>query len=112
GIELLISAIAQDREALTQITSGLIGLKFSREHETEADRLSVEYLCGTTWPADGGAGFFEKIEAGGGGKTPEFLSTHPSPANRIENYHNWAKESNCPGTDKGEMSYSAFKRLF
>lgn len=112
GIQVLINAALGEREALKQITSGLIGLKFSRSHETEADRISVEYLCGTKWPADGGAGFFEKIEAQGGGRTPEFMSTHPSPANRIENYHTWAKESSCAGNDNGEMSYKEFQRLF
>jgi predicted Zn-dependent protease len=112
GVQLLISAALGEREALKQITTGLIGLKFSRSHETEADRISVEYLCGTKWPADGGAGFFEKIEAQGGGSTPQFLSTHPSPVNRIENYHTWAKESNCPGNDNGAMSYKEFQGLF
>ena len=112
GIEILVSAALGERDALKQITTGLIGLKFSREHETEADRMSVEYLCCTTWPADGGAGFFEKIEAGGGGATPEFLSTHPSPANRIENYNTWAKESNCAGTDNGLTNFKRFQQLF
>lgn len=113
GVEVLLSvALGENREMLRQITSGLIGLKFSRSHETEADEKSVEYLCGTKWPADGGAGFFEKIEAEGGGRSPEFLSTHPSPANRIENYHNLAKEKGCAGSDKGEMSFKEFQRLF
>jgi predicted Zn-dependent protease len=112
GLEILISAALGEREALKQVTAGLIGLKFSRSHETEADQISVAYLCGTSWPADGGAGFFEKIEAEGGGGTPEFMSTHPSPANRIENYHTWAKESGCSGTDRGEMTYKEFQRMF
>lgn len=112
GIQVLINAALGQREALKKITTGLIGLKFSRSHETEADRISVEYLCGTKWPADGGAGFFEKIQAQGGSRTPEFMSTHPSPSNRIENYHTWAKESNCAGNDNGEMSYREFQRLF
>jgi predicted Zn-dependent protease len=112
GVQVLINAALGQREALKQITTGLIGLKFSRNHETEADQMSVEYLCGTSWPADGGAGFFEKIQAEGGGRTPEFMSTHPSPDNRIENYHTWAKEKNCGGTDNGEMSFKEFQRLF
>lgn len=113
GIQMLINATLGDREAIKQITTGIISLKFSRSHETEADRISVEYLCGSKYKADGGAGFFEKIEAQGGGRQPEFLSTHPSPANRIENYHSWAKESNClnyAGTSV--MTYDEFKKLF
>jgi predicted Zn-dependent protease len=112
GIEMLISATLGNRDALKQITTGVIGLKFSRSHETEADRISVEYLCGTKYKADGGAGFFEKIEAMGGGRQPQFLSTHPSPENRVMNYHLWAKESNCSGTGEFVDSYEDFKRLF
>lgn len=86
GIQTLLDVVAGQREAIKTITSGLIGLKFSRNHETEADERSVHYLCGTDYNAAGGAGFFEKIIAAGGEKTPEFLSTHPNPDNRIENY--------------------------
>ena len=111
GIEVLLSAISGG-EALKQITAGIIGLKFSRSHETEADQMSVHYLCGTEYDADGGAGFFEKIEASGGSGVPEFLSTHPSPANRVENYHKWAKEEGCaPGRDNSQR-YANFKKLF
>ena len=113
GVQMLINATLGDREAIKQITTGIINLKFSRAHETEADRISVEYLCGTKYKADGGAGFFEKIAAQGGGRQPEFLSTHPSPTNRIENYHTWAEESNCVNTTgSSSMTYDQFKKLF
>ncbi|MDX1348659.1 MAG: M48 family metalloprotease [Putridiphycobacter sp.] len=111
-LSLLVEAALGNRDALKQITSGLIGLKFSRAHETEADQMSVHYLCGTEYDADGGAGFFEKIEAAGGSGTPEFMSTHPSPANRVANYHKWAKDEGCaPGQDH-KQRYENFKQLF
>lgn len=112
GLQILLSAVLGDSSALAQITTGLIGLKFSRAHETEADRKSVAYLCETEWAADGGAGFFEKIAASGAQTPPEFMSTHPSPDNRIENYHKWAQDLNCPGKGKFEERYAAFKALF
>lgn len=112
GVQILASAALGDSSAVAQITTGLIGLKFSRDHETEADRMSVEYLCNTEWPADGAAGFFEKIEAGGGVGVPEWLSTHPSPTNRISNYHTWAAEAACAGKEKYEERYAEFKKLF
>ena len=112
GLQLLVEAALGEYAALKQITSGLVGLKFSRAHETEADQMSVHYLCGTEYDADGGAGFFEKIEASGGGRTPEFMSTHPSPANRIDNYHRWAKEQGCPPGKVHDERYANFKRLF
>lgn len=112
GVQLLMNVLLGDSSALAQVTTGLVGLKFSREHETEADRMSVEYLCATDYPADGGAGFFEKIQKEGAGSPPEFLSTHPSPDNRIENYHNWAEAAGCPGKQLYEEQFKAFQALF
>lgn len=112
GVQLLLSAVLGDQSALTQITGALISLQFSRSHETEADQASVNYLCPTDWPADGGAGFFEKIRDSGGQTPPEFLSTHPSPENRIENYHKWAEEGACAGNTTYDQAYQNFKALF
>lgn len=112
GVQILMNAALGDSSAIGQITTGLISLKFSREHETEADRKSVDYLCGTEYPADGAAGFFEKIEASGGAGVPQWLSTHPSPENRIQNYHTWATEAGCIGKEKYQQRYEEFKKLF
>lgn len=105
GVQFLLDVIAGDRQALKQITSGLVGLQFSRSHETEADKASVHYLCPTEYDAAGGAKFFEKIQADGGGSVPEFLSTHPSPANRIEFFYNEKLEQGCGGEETYEERY-------
>jgi predicted Zn-dependent protease len=107
GIQLLLDVLAGDRTALKQITGALIGLKFSRKHETQADERSVLYLCPTHYNADGGAGFFEKIQALGGAKQPEFLSTHPDPGNRIENFHNSRVTMGCQGNQTFKTEYAA-----
>jgi predicted Zn-dependent protease len=77
------------------VASGLVGLEFSREDEAEADEYSVIYLCETDWAADGTAGFFEKIESEGGYDIPEFLSTHPSSASRVEDIRAEAADRGC-----------------
>lgn len=105
GIQVLLDALAGDRESLKQITAGLAGLKFSRNHEEEADERSVHYLCPTDYNAAGGAGFFEKLEKQGGASVPEFLSTHPNPENRIENYHNHKTSKGCTGTQTYQTEY-------
>lgn len=112
GVQLLLSAVLGDYQALQQITGGLIGLTFSRAHETEADEMSVHYLCPTDWPGFGGAGFFEKIRDSGSKQPPEFLSTHPSPENRIENFHAVSKEKGCSGSNTHDTEYEDFKGLF
>ena len=105
GLQILLDVLAGDAAALKQVTAGLIGLKFSRKHETQADAKSVEYLCPTDYNAAGGAGFFEKIQAMGGSGVPEFLSTHPDPGNRIENFHNAAITSGCQGKNDYKTEY-------
>ncbi|MGB0933809.1 MAG: M48 family metallopeptidase [Lishizhenia sp.] len=97
SISMLLAVLAGDRELLKQLTASVINLKFSRSHETEADEASVKYLCPTDYNADAGGKFFEKIQAEGGASQPEFLSTHPAPANRIENFKNVKNELGCTG---------------
>ena len=109
GIQVMLDVIAGDRAAIKQVTGALIGLKFSRAHETEADTKSVEYLCPTDYVASGGAGFFRKIQEMGGGRVPEFISTHPDPGNRIENFENNAITMGCTGNATHLTEYEAMK---
>ena len=103
--QILLDVLAGDRAAIKQVTGALIGLKNSRKHETEADEKSVMYLCPTDYHADGGAGFFMKIQEMGGGRTPEFLSTHPDPGDRIENFQNNAITNGCTGNKDYKTEY-------
>lgn len=107
GVDALISILAGDKVLLKQVTESLIGLKFSRNHETEADERSVLYLCPTDYNADGGAGFFKKIQEAGGARQPEFLSTHPDPGNRIEHFHNSKTTMGCTGSKDYKSEYKA-----
>jgi beta-barrel assembly-enhancing protease len=92
-----------------QLTSALVGLKFSREHETDADNTGVHYLCSTSYNAAGSAGFFEKL--GKEGSPPEWMSTHPSPVNRVQNINDQAKTAGCSGTSKNQQQYQRIKQL-
>lgn len=105
GIQVLLQIIAGDMQLLREVTAAIINLKFSRQHETEADQHSVIYLCPTTYNADAGARFFEKIEALGGERPPEFLSTHPNPANRIETFKNLKVTMGCTGANTYQSEY-------
>ncbi len=105
GVEMLLAVIAGDRELIRQVSSGLIGLKFSRNHETQADYNSVSYLCPTHYNAAGGGGFFQKITEMGGEQPPEFLSTHPNPDNRIEAFNNNKITLGCTGTETNVNPY-------
>ncbi|MGB1037705.1 MAG: M48 family metalloprotease [Bacteroidia bacterium] len=85
GIDVLLSVLlGENKGALSQIAQGLVSLKYSRGNETESDMRSVEYLYPTAYDARGAAKFFEKMLELGGSTVPEFLSTHPSPDDRVE----------------------------
>ena len=113
GIQTLVQVATgkANPSQTTQIVEALIGLKFSRKHEAEADAASVEYLCGTSYNSAGAAGFFEKIQKSGQGSPPEFISTHPSPKNRVRDIHAKAKELHCRGNKKNASRYAQIKRL-
>jgi len=105
GIKVILEIIAGNRAMLKDVTAALIGLRYSREHETEADQYSVEYLCPTDYDAAGGGGFFQKIEEMGSSKQPEFLSTHPNPGKRIEHFNNAKLTLGCTGSNDNTNEY-------
>ena len=62
--------------------TSLLGLKFSRDYEAEADALGVELLHRAGIDPRGLPEFFGGL--GGALKPPELLSTHPSDETRVE----------------------------
>lgn len=87
GFSILLGIVLGDNPSmlatiLADLTVNLGVLKYSRNNEYEADEYAVKYLTDTDYHPLGVAGFFEKLE--GASSPPEFLSTHPSPDNRIE----------------------------
>lgn len=60
-------------------------LPFSRKHELEADRLGVNYAALAGYDPREAIPLWERMAKAAEGKTPpEFLSTHPAEATRIE----------------------------
>ncbi len=113
GIQTLVDiALGENQGLISEVATQLVGLQFSRNNETEADRSSVDYLCPTKYEADGAAIFFQQILDDGAASPPEFLSTHPSPDNRVSNIKSYAQESSCITTisqNEDVNSYQAFK---
>jgi predicted Zn-dependent protease len=60
-----------------------VGLPYSREFEREADRIGVELAARAGYDPRASISLWQKMAKTDGGRMPQFLSTHPSPENRI-----------------------------
>lgn len=73
---------------LAQTGLGMLFLKFSRDDERQADELGFRYLNRGGYEAREMVEMFRTLdrvgEANGGGRLPDWLSTHPNPVDRIE----------------------------
>ena len=86
GQELLMQAVG----AGTNI--GM--LKFSREHESEADHIGLIFMTMAGYDPNQAPVFWERMtELSGGQEPPEFMSTHPSHATRINDLKGWIPEA-------------------
>jgi beta-barrel assembly-enhancing protease len=73
---------------LAQVGAGFAAdsvlLKYSRDAERQADLLGTQLLCDAGYDPRAIMQFFEKLRGQeGGGKMPQWLSTHPDTENRI-----------------------------
>jgi len=60
-------------------------LPYSRLHESEADHLGLIFMAMAGYDPRVAVDFWQRMAAEGGASPPEFLSTHPSDATRVEN---------------------------
>jgi predicted Zn-dependent protease len=69
-------------------------LKYSRDHESEADHMGLILMAAAGYDPREAVEFWTRMsQAGGGGKVPEFLSTHPDHGTRISQLRDWQPEA-------------------
>ncbi|MEL6863957.1 MAG: M48 family metalloprotease [Bacteroidota bacterium] len=89
-VGLIVGIVTSDKirqfADLAQTSISLLFLKFSRDNESESDRLGVEYSTRVGYDAHYMADFFKTLNRmrsnSGGEAIPDFMSTHPDPADR------------------------------
>jgi predicted Zn-dependent protease len=71
---------------LAGVGNQLLQLSFSRDQESEADRVGLILAASAGYDPSAAVGLWERMKGASrsGGRPPEFLSSHPSPDTRIE----------------------------
>jgi len=67
-----------------QVGGSLLSLKFSRNDESEADLVGLELAARAGYDPRAGVTLWQKMGAANKGAPPQWLSTHPSGKNRIQ----------------------------
>ena len=69
----------------SQVIPGTLFLRYGRDYERQADLLGAQIMARAGYDPRDMANMFQTIQAKGGGSGgPEWLSSHPNPANRYE----------------------------
>ncbi len=72
------------KAAMAALIANLVNMKYGRGDELESDKNGVYYMAKAGYNPEALVGVMEILAASGGGRQPEFFSTHPNPENRIQ----------------------------
>ncbi len=76
---------ARQAAVLAQAVNQMVNLKYGREDELESDRLGFQFMTEAGYNPKGIVELMKILNsARGASGQPEFLSTHPNPANRVQ----------------------------
>ncbi len=91
GLTLLSIFVPQARavQGITEQALGVLFLKHGRDDELQADQLGVRYTAAADWNPAGVAGMLlalQRLDQASGSRkgVPNWLSTHPAPADRVQ----------------------------
>ncbi|AZZ97745.1 M48 family metallopeptidase [Pseudoalteromonas sp. R3] len=83
-----------------------IALPFSRSHESEADVIGLDLMAKAGFKPQGAVELWQNMEKAGGERPMEFLSTHPSPENRIALLQSKMAQANTLAEDANKQGRS------
>jgi len=94
---------------LAQQGLGLLFLKFGRDDENEADELGLRYMASQNYDPREMLEVFGVLDRvtreAGGGRMPDWLSTHPSPGNRLTRIQEQIATTAASGTIVNRREY-------
>jgi predicted Zn-dependent protease len=98
ALEVALAQKPQETRDLFMMTYGIgstVGavLPWSRQQETEADQYGLIFSAIAGYDPREAIPFWKRMAASGGGKPPEFLSTHPSDATRLRKLEQFMPEA-------------------
>jgi predicted Zn-dependent protease len=101
GLTTLGAFIGQNPSAGQELLMQAVGagtnlgmLRFSRDHESEADHIGLIFMTIAGYDPSQAPLFWERMtEMSGGQEPPEFISTHPSHSTRISDLKGWIPEA-------------------
>jgi predicted Zn-dependent protease len=117
GLALLGIFVPESRplQGAAETALGVLFLKHGRDDEVQADQLGVDYTAKTGWNPAGVAGMLTTLsrldEASGSNRgVPNWLSTHPAPADRVTQVHAYIQKAAIPVGTSGAADTTAFLR--
>lgn len=93
--------VASGDQGTTQaaaVIGNLVNMQYGRDDEIESDTLGVCVMISAGYNPQAMVDVMEVLESAGGGRQPEFFSTHPSPNNRVGEIRNAINNASqeCP----------------
>jgi predicted Zn-dependent protease len=88
GIEILLAAVTSESTSQTartaaNLTRQIIGLRFSRRDEKDADLAGMDYMVRAGYNPNGMVETMQMLQNQQKTRSIEFFSTHPNPENRV-----------------------------
>jgi len=101
GLEAVAAGMSARDPQTVQTVTGLLGagatvgvlMPFSRDQESEADRMGLVYMAKAGYRPDAALAFWKRMQQASPGAPPQLLSDHPSDATRIQQIEGWLPEA-------------------
>lgn len=94
---------SQQSAAIAQYVGQIVNMKFGREDELESDKFGVKYMMQCGYRPEAMIEVMEILKQASGGRSQsEFMSTHPSPENRVEHIKQTIEEFRAQQGQQGQ----------